>query len=67
MHLSEMNRLHRVYTIHVITFGQAGIKSYKPGGGGGGGGANCSKIKLAPCASAEEILMSTPIMNIKNP
>ena len=30
MHLSEMNRLHRVYTI--ITFGQAGIKSYLPPG-----------------------------------
>ena len=28
MHLSEMNRLHRVYT--VITFGQGGIKSYLP-------------------------------------
>ena len=28
MHLSKMNRLHRVYT--TVTFGQAGIKSYLP-------------------------------------
>ena len=58
MHLSEMNRLHRVYTI--ITFGQAGIKSYLPLGQVETWGASCSKIKLAPHprASAEEILVN---------
>ena len=60
MRLSEMNRLHRVYTI--ITFGQAAIKSYLPPGQVQNLGASCSKIKIAPHppASAEEILMSTP-------
>ena len=61
MHLSKMNRLHRVYT--TVTFGQAGIKSYLPPhplGKFKTWGASCSKIKLAPWASVEEILMSTP-------
>ena len=60
MHLSEINRSHRVYT--VITFGQAGIKSYLPLGQVQTWGASCIKIKLARRASAEEILMSTPAM-----
>ena len=59
LHLSAMNRLHRVYTI--ITFGQAEITSYPPPRASSKpGGASCSKIKLAPWTSAEEILMSTP-------
>ena len=57
-----MNRVHSVYTI--ITFGQAGIKSYLPPGQVQNLGASCSKIKLAPWASAEEILMSTPVYQI---
>ena len=59
MHLSEMNRLHRVYTI--ITFGQAGIKSYLPGGQVQNlGGQAAVKSSLPPWASAEEIFTSTP-------
>ena len=61
MHLSEMNRfIHK--SLHNNYFWASWNKillvpraSSKPGVG-----RSCSKIKVAPRASAEEILMSTP-------